>query len=318
MSQAIDTSATQLFTIEQLKTASWTWSRHDIYLDDDDEYPIDDDGESAFRFAIGKASVFALIDGFRAEISYYFNLHVGNYFETNDDIDGESVDLSAEQTTPIEKNFKLISIDSSGEIKESEFCDLRMFVDNLTIDLRNMDRNTTEEYLTSTNDEVQDDLEDRERLFSELIEAYTSTGCSSLRTSFYNADLVQNCRNLGGRWDTEEKAWMFWGTVADKIKVQRLDEKYNSAMVLIEVKALEQIDAWCAPVFLAGFKFCTATSCGSGAKLAARINFISGEITSSGSPKGWYTTIRKESVFRLEVPQNCIEDFGSNVFVTLL
>ncbi|WP_067587277.1 hypothetical protein [Endozoicomonas ascidiicola] len=54
-------------------------------------------------------------------------------------------------------------------------------------------------------------------------------GITSLKHPYYNKDLVQRCRDLGGKWDEEQKAWIFTSIVEDK--VEQLDAYYNSVLI---------------------------------------------------------------------------------------
>lgn len=159
-----------------------------------------------------------------------------------------------------------------------------------------------------------DDISVRSKYGTDLIfklkaspEQQEEAGICTLRTPFFNKNLVNECHRLGGKWDPEEKAWIFSGLVEEE--VEALDDKYNSPLVGMEITALTNLYGSQEPIYLAGFKIATAKGRDSGATLSEGISFIKGEYTSSGSMKNWNTKIAEGSVFRMLVPENCLSDF---------
>ena len=144
-------------------------------------------------------------------------------------------------------------------------------------------------------------------------EEIKNAGICTLQIPFYNAILVDECHKLGGKWDAEEKAWIFSGIVSDK--VEELDAKYNSTLIDVEITFNENAYGSKAPVFIAGFKIATATGRDSGAKLAENIALIAGKVVSCGSVKNWGTEIIEGSVIRMQIPADCIEDIEHDVTV---
>lgn len=137
-------------------------------------------------------------------------------------------------------------------------------------------------------------------------------GICTLRAP-YNKNLTESCHRLGGKWDGSEKAWVFTGLVAEQ--VEELDEKYNSRLVGIEVKMLRDYYEHTAPIYIAGFEIAKAFGRDSGAKLADGIAIISGKAPySCGSAKNWATEIAEGTVFRMQIPENCIEDIEKDYF----
>lgn len=127
----------------------------------------------------------------------------------------------------------------------------------------------------------------------------------SLRHDLYNQNLVDECRNLGGRWDAEEKAWIFSDIVEDK--VNELDELFNSEKVVVEITAND--DCWqpCRAVTFLGYTIAKAFGRDSGAKLGEEVSLISGKISSGGSMKNWQTKIEEGSIFRLKVARELLD-----------
>lgn len=115
----------------------------------------------------------------------------------------------------------------------------------------------------------------------------------------YNLYLVEKCRQLGGKWDSQEKLWAFSSLVANE--VEELDYLFNGPMAAIEIKAKsDRVGSQDAVRFI-GYKICEATGRDSGAQLAPGVSCISGDFDSSGSMKNWVTKVNEGSVFRLHV-----------------
>lgn len=119
----------------------------------------------------------------------------------------------------------------------------------------------------------------------------------TLKHDKYNRLLVEQCKNLGGRWDAEEKAWVFSAIVADK--VEELDYLINTDIVNIEITAKE--DRWGekGAVHFCGYRIAIAQSRDSGATLCDGVAMITGAIKSGGSMKNWGTEVSAGSQFRL-------------------
>lgn len=143
-----------------------------------------------------------------------------------------------------------------------------------------------------------------------------SAGITTLRTPFYNKDLVNECKKLGGSWDAKTRAWIFSGIVADK--VEELDEIYNSSLIPVEITFDRCVRACCEAVFLAGFKIAAATGRDSGAKMAEGVALIEGDVDSGGSMKNWVTSINEGTKIRMEVPELLIQDLFSQHYITVV
>jgi len=120
----------------------------------------------------------------------------------------------------------------------------------------------------------------------------------------FNKKILEKCRNLGGKWDDEEKVWTFSSVVEEQ--VEELEELYNEKLTVIDIVAKD--DVWAQPeVSFLGYPLFYGYGRDSGARLASDIIKISGEIRSSGSMKNWVVECEKGSIFRLTVSKNLIK-----------
>jgi hypothetical protein len=129
----------------------------------------------------------------------------------------------------------------------------------------------------------------------------------TLKHQFFNVLLVEQCRNLGGRWDKEGNVWVFSSIVDDK--VQELDELFNSEVLNAEVEVLNSVRQKTSAYCLFGIPIARAFDRDGGAKLCEGVALISGEIKSSGSRNNWNTEICENSVLRFQVPKLLFEKF---------
>lgn len=180
--------------------------------------------------------------------------------------------------------------------------------------------NNSENLALGTQELEVDDISVRSKYGTDLIfklaapaDAIADAGICTLKTPFYNQNMVTECHNLGGKWDADEKAWVFSGIVADKVEL--LDEKYNSELVNVEITFNETARGDREPVYLAGFKIAQAWGRDSGAKLAEGISLIAGDVSSCGSVKNWGTRIAEGTVIRMQIPRLCLDDIGQDVDV---
>lgn len=134
-------------------------------------------------------------------------------------------------------------------------------------------------------------------------------GICSFRPSKYNCWSTEECRNLGGKWDNEEKSWIFSIVVSDKI--DEMEELYNSEQINIEIslKDNEAARCWNDSVDFLGYPLAIATGRDSGAKLSHGVYLMQGKIDSYGSVKNWGTIISGNSILRLEVSKKLFTDF---------
>lgn len=134
-------------------------------------------------------------------------------------------------------------------------------------------------------------------------------GIVTLQHFRFNRNLVKHCRDLGGKWDEESKAWVFSDIVSDK--VEELDFIYNSKLIPVEIEAVEKIFNYHESVEYLGYTIAYASGRDSGAKLGDCVSLISGSIDSGGSVKNWGTIVREGSKFRLNVPAKLFEQNGN-------
>ena len=96
-----------------------------------------------------------------------------------------------------------------------------------------------------------------------------TAGICTLRTPLYNSVMVSECHNLGGKWDSDAKAWVFSGIVADKVEL--LDEKYGSSLIPVEITFTDYLWGSKGPAELCGFIIAKASGRDSGANLGQGI-----------------------------------------------
>lgn len=137
------------------------------------------------------------------------------------------------------------------------------------------------------------------------IETQKSAGFCTLKTEFYNSILVEQCRKLGGNWDSGSGAWVFSGLVESEIEA--LDELWNSELIGVEIEVLNDLSKWQGPVEFYGFTIARAFGRDSGAKLAEGISLMNGRVNSGGSVKNWTTCIDGGSIIRMYMPKLIID-----------
>ena len=123
----------------------------------------------------------------------------------------------------------------------------------------------------------------------------------------YNSYAAERCKNLGGKWDGASKTWVFSGLVEDK--VEDLDWLFNSDIVTIEIKALENISAGKSPLDFAGYTISRAFGRDTGAKIGDGISMLEGAVYSGGSVKNWTSGVKKDSVFRFSISKNLLDEY---------
>ena len=126
--------------------------------------------------------------------------------------------------------------------------------------------------------------------------------------SQYNANLVETCKELGGKWDQESKVWIFSAIVEDK--VEELDELYNTDLITVEVTAMTEKYSGRDSVNFLGYRLAKATSRDSGAKVCDGVALIKGRVYSGGSARNWGTWVDAGSTFRLQVARKVLENAG--------
>lgn len=127
----------------------------------------------------------------------------------------------------------------------------------------------------------------------------------SFKHPIFNTEIVDKCKHLGGKFDHEERAWIFSSIVSSE--VEELDFIYNSSPVAIEITAKKQLYGFKDPVTFYGYDVCKAFSRDGGARLGDGIAHISGEYGSGGSKNNWQTHVMKDCTFRLKIPSELLK-----------
>ena len=133
-------------------------------------------------------------------------------------------------------------------------------------------------------------------------------GICTLKHFSYNQYLVEDCKNLGGKWDSDQKAWIFNDLVEDK--VDDLDDLWNSEPVVVEIGTTDEtVTSLRGPVSFCGYTIARAYGRDSGAVLGDDVALIDGRIDSGGSMKNWTSRVRENSRFRLRIPQGVLDKY---------
>ena len=196
----------------------------------------------------------------------------------------------------VKKNRKYFAAILEGKYK------CKLLIDDSSKDLE----------LGSHNLEV-DDISVRSKYGTDLIfkikaGSSLSGGICTLKHDRYNSILREECRRLGGTWDSKERAWIFGAFVEDE--VEELDEIFNSPMATYELTFTETLYGYSAPACYCGYTLATATARDSGATLEPNIAIIEGEATSGGSIANWLTKIVAGTVIRMELPALVVEKYA--------
>ena len=150
-------------------------------------------------------------------------------------------------------------------------------------------------------------------LIYELVAEQKNAGIVTLRHHAYNSLLVSECKKLGGRWDSDEKAWIFSDFVEEQVLA--LDEIWNSELVTVELTATDSCRTYHDKIDAFGYPVARATGRDSGAILYDDVALILGTATSGGSMKNWCTVIREGSVLRMKMPLKVVETFDDVGFL---
>jgi hypothetical protein len=158
-----------------------------------------------------------------------------------------------------------------------------------------------------------DDISIRSKYGTDLIfklqasfSSQQDAGICSLTHTIYNKDLVNECRNLGGKFDKKAMAWIFSDIVEDK--VEELDSLYSSELVKVELTALNDLYSCGDGIYFLGYSIARAFDRDAGAKLGDSVSLIKGRADSGGSKKNWATTVSVDSVFRIKIPKLLLQN----------
>ncbi len=113
--------------------------------------------------------------------------------------------------------------------------------------------------------------------------------------------LVDSCKQLGGRWDAETKAWIFSGIVSEQ--VEALDDYYNTGYREYKITLKDEVYGLRSSAYIAGYRVAIAHGRDSGATLEDGIILLSGRIRSGGSMKNWTTEVEEGSVIIIKLSE---------------
>lgn len=128
----------------------------------------------------------------------------------------------------------------------------------------------------------------------------------------YNPDFVSRIKKMGGKWDRSNKVWTVDERDIDAVRAVMREiygmDDMPADLVSVRVKVLSDVDSYRAPVTMFGRTIATAFGRDSGARLGDGVVFTTGNATSSGSMKNWYTTIETDSEIILhDIPRAAVD-----------
>ena len=119
----------------------------------------------------------------------------------------------------------------------------------------------------------------------------------------FNPDFVCAAKQIGGKFDYDQKAWCFDERNLELVKNTLMSlfgtDGYNQSIVDVEVTVKKRIVAEKSPIYLAGRIIAQAGGRDSGATCSEKIAFIEKKPQSGGSMKYWTTEIAEGAVFRI-------------------
>jgi len=121
-----------------------------------------------------------------------------------------------------------------------------------------------------------------------------ANGKISVQTT-YNAEFVTKAKNLGGKWDSLSKSWIFSESVLDYVKEILIqiygvtgETTYQTCTLVVKNYSAEVVTG---AVVLFGRTIAKASGRDTGARLGDDIIWLSGNYTSGGSAKYWKTIV---------------------------
>lgn len=135
-------------------------------------------------------------------------------------------------------------------------------------------------------------------------------GIITLQHFKYNENLVNSCKNLGGKWDDSTKTWVFSSVISDEI--EKLDETYNTDIQYITIVAKEDCYVSKGYLTFAGYTIAKGHSRDSGATLADDIIMTTGNVYTCGSHKNWATQAAQGSTFKIKISKNLLQSLSKN------
>lgn len=134
---------------------------------------------------------------------------------------------------------------------------------------------------------------------------------TALIFSPYNMDFIKRVKLLGGKWDTEHKAWVVPDRSVEEaraamVAVYGRDDREPSETVDVILRFPERYESDIhSSISLMGRTIARAHGRDSGASIGDGVMFLEGSPDSDGSLKNWYTVIKAGSVVKLlDVPKN--------------
>lgn len=122
-------------------------------------------------------------------------------------------------------------------------------------------------------------------------------------TTPYNADFVQKCRNMKGKWKKSENAWYIDDSLIDDIRDAMIEIYGTTGELPVEYCSLRIKDYTASqdqgPVVLFGRTIAMARGRDSGARMGDDVVFISGSYNSGGSVKNWTTRV-EDATFEIK------------------
>lgn len=121
----------------------------------------------------------------------------------------------------------------------------------------------------------------------------------------YNQIFYNKCKNLGGKWDYEAKAWAFLSVVQEE--VEEIEYLFDGEMINLKLTAKDFISETTDSITFMGYTLAKATSRNSGAELGEEVYLLEGSIGSGGSIANWKTQCSAGAIFKISVPKNLFE-----------
>jgi len=116
----------------------------------------------------------------------------------------------------------------------------------------------------------------------------------------FNKIFVERAKELGGKWDSENRNWSFSSLVEEE--AEELDFIFGSEKIAVEITAKDSCYALRSSKYFMGIEIAKATGRDSGATVSDGVSLISGGVGSGGSSANWSTEIAEGSILRLLVP----------------
>lgn len=139
-----------------------------------------------------------------------------------------------------------------------------------------------------------------------------------LAYSDYHPSLPEPAKQLGGRWNPDNKCW--WFNPRYESRVRELYKKTYGTdgsidggdLVTVRVTVIKTLVTDKSPIYLFGRRLASAMGRDSGADLADGVAVLEGAgFTSGGSMKNWGTKITEGCVFEIvDVPRDAVKNSG--------